>query len=139
MVMRCKNTAEKRWVNAVAAVLILYVLLDVSFLQQYCGIEALGIPPTGVAAKQAKLIAPAAPVNLSASSAGEESSEHDSQDPIRDESCFCCCSHVTQTVVFSSSHSVRRTLTAYQPTNFPVNSLFTESHLSTPYQPPKFS
>lgn len=125
-----------------AAFFVLYALLDISVLQVYCGNEAIGIPPAAVLATlETGTQKDHGPANeegsVGISKTTEDSPSNDI--PVREDACFCCCSHTTPAAVFSETGTVRQAAAPASAPNFSLRHLHPDSHPSAHYQPPKFS
>ncbi len=124
----------------VALFFVLYVLADVTVLQEYCGNEALGIPSYAqqIQAKNRMVdkTTDSQTVSFYSSSSHEEQTP---ESPASDEECFCCCSHTT--LSFNPIKSVVREISPAKQSesNFSENSLMSDSHLPQLYLPPKFA
>jgi len=124
----------------VALFFVLFVLADVTVLQEYCGNETLGIP-----AYAQQIQAKNRTVDNTTDSQTFYVASHSSQEkqtpesPASDEECFCCCSH--HALSFYPIKSVVREIstTKQSESNFSENRLKSDSHLPQLYQPPKFA
>jgi hypothetical protein len=133
-----------KWKRAISRVLalffVLYALADITVLQVYCGNETVGIPPYAqqiqIKQKNKKTNSLTFAVADSSSSSRQE---HTPDLPASEESCFCCCSHITIGFNFIQSVVPEILPTKQSKSNFSENRLQSNSHLPQLYQPPKFA
>lgn len=129
---------KRRIVKLLAAFFVLYAVLDISFLQAYCGNETLGIPSYAAQLRmEGKRSASESESFIGASQLPDEEQSND--DPGSDDSCFCCCSHTTVAVNSMAAVTKRPASSPASAPNFSDKNLHTDSHPSRHYQPPKFS
>lgn len=124
----------------IALFFIIYAFADMTVLQEYCGNEALGIPPYAqqLQAKKRQLdLSSQSEVGSVISQVSH--SEQTPDEPVSFEECFCCCSHTT--IGFNLIKSVVRENAPIKQSepNFSNHNLRSDSHLVQLYQPPKFA
>lgn len=127
-----------RLTSLVALLLIFYALADVTFLQAYCGNEAVGIPPahhlsnsfaeTGV--EKSRDSDSVASFQNESPSDGQPA-PHEGQD----DECFCCCSHVVAGYFFIDGSVHETTRIGISSATFRI--LHPSSQLTSLFRPPQ--
>lgn len=129
---------RRRAARLLAVFFVLYAIADISVLQQYCGNEALGIPPyTGQVEAVNQKINDASGDLLTGSAMSCSSHEEDRPDsPRTEEGCFGCCSHILIGLRATAARS-QKSAVKNSAANFSAKHLQSDRHLPRYYQPPK--
>jgi len=118
---------------------LLYAVADITFLQEYCGNEAVGIPtytqPTQT--KNRRTFDSSARTALISSPSPDE--RQTPELPTSDEECFCCCPHTTLSFNAVKLEAREMVSVKQSESDFADNHLHSDSHPAQLYQPPKFA